>query len=197
MPGVMIYAAGYVTNDLTYRESARGERHDFLSFTMAHNNGFFDESGTWRQTSTLWLNVKAFGALARNARGAIAKGRPVLVHGELKHETFDGADGHKHSSLDLKADSIGLNLRLCSALYTGSGERTREASSGTVDDAGATEGGALDGGTSPTATATAGAGGADGSPDGAGPDGTVVVRGFDDAEDAGREPAAVGAEPPF
>ncbi|CAM3826679.1 MULTISPECIES: single-stranded DNA-binding protein [Tsukamurella] len=135
MPGVMIYAAGYVTNDLTYRESARGERHDFLSFTMAHNNGFFDESGTWRQTSTLWLNVKAFGALARNARGAIAKGRPVLVHGELKHETFDGADGHKHSSLDLKADSIGLNLRLCSALYTGSGERTREASSGTVDDA--------------------------------------------------------------
>ncbi|ADG78002.1 Single-strand binding protein/Primosomal replication protein n OS=Tsukamurella paurometabola (strain ATCC 8368 / DSM / CCUG 35730 / CIP 100753 / JCM 10117/ KCTC 9821 / NBRC 16120 / NCIMB 702349 / NCTC 13040) OX=521096 GN=Tpau_1374 PE=4 SV=1 [Tsukamurella paurometabola] len=127
MPGVMIYAAGYVTNDLTYRQSARDERHDFLSFTMAHNNGYIDDNGVWQQTSTLWLNVKAFGALARNARGVIAKGRPVMVHGELKHETFDGADGHKHSSLDLKADGIGLNLRLCGAMYTGPGERTREA----------------------------------------------------------------------
>lgn len=125
MPGVMIYAAGYVTNDLIYRESLRDERHDFLGFTMAHNSGFRADNGDWQQTGTLWLNVKAFGALARNARGVIAKGRPVLVHGELKHETFDGVDGHKHSSLDLKADGIGLNLRLCSALYTGRGEPTR------------------------------------------------------------------------
>lgn len=135
MPGVMIYAAGFVTNDLTYRESARDERHDFLGFTMAHNSGFVDDNGDWRQTGTLWLNVKAFGALARNARGVIAKGRPVIVHGELKHEIYDGSDGNKHSSLDLKADGIGLNLRLCSAVYTGVGERTRQIASATVDGA--------------------------------------------------------------
>ncbi|WP_019203715.1 single-stranded DNA-binding protein [Tsukamurella sp. 1534] len=140
MPGVMIFAAGFVTNELFYRESERDPRHDFLSFTMAHNNGYVDENGTWQQTSTLWLNVKAFGALARNARGAIAKGRPVMVHGELKHETFDGTDGHKHSSLDLKADAIGLNLRLCSSHYAGAGERTR-AMPGAPDQAG----GSLDG----------------------------------------------------
>lgn len=125
MPGVMIFAAGFVTNELFYRESERDDRHDFLSFTMAANNGYRDEKGDWQQTSTVWLNVKAFGALARNGRGAIAKGRPVMVHGELKHETFDGADGHKHSSLDLKADAIGLNLQLCSTHYSGQGERTR------------------------------------------------------------------------
>ena len=31
---------------------------------MAANNGYPGEDGTWVQTSTLWLNVKAFGALA-------------------------------------------------------------------------------------------------------------------------------------
>ncbi|BDH56611.1 single-stranded DNA-binding protein [Tsukamurella sp. PLM1] len=123
MPGVFIFAAGNVTNDLTYRQSDKDPRHDFLSFTMAANNGFW-EGESWRQTSTVWLNVKAFGALARNARGVIAKGRPVMVHGELKHETFDGTDGHKHSSLDLKADAIGLNLRMCAAQYVGK-EQTR------------------------------------------------------------------------
>ena len=66
MPGVLVFAAGNVTNDLTYRESARDQRHDFLSFTMAANSGYLDENGEWKQTSTVWLNVKAFGALARN-----------------------------------------------------------------------------------------------------------------------------------
>jgi single-strand DNA-binding protein len=126
MPGVMIYAAGKVTNDLTYRESAKDHRHDFLSFTMAHNNGYPGEDGQWIQTSTLWLNVKAFGALARNARAVIAKGRPLLVHGELRHVPYDGADGHRHNYLELKADGIGLNLRFCAAGYVGLGERTRE-----------------------------------------------------------------------
>ena len=44
----------------------------------------------------------------------------------LKHETFDGADGQRHSSLDLKADAIGLNLRMCASQYVGTGERYRE-----------------------------------------------------------------------
>ncbi|RDH12693.1 single-stranded DNA-binding protein, partial [Tsukamurella pulmonis] len=92
---------------------------------MAANNGYLDENGEWKQTGTVWLNVKAFGALARNARAVIAKGRPVMVHGELKHETFDGADGQRHSSLDLKADAIGLNLRMCASQYVGTGERYR------------------------------------------------------------------------
>ncbi|KXO92372.1 hypothetical protein AXK57_15085 [Tsukamurella pulmonis] len=195
MPGVLVFAAGNVTNDLTYRESARDQRHDFLSFTMAANNGYLDENGEWKQTGTVWLNVKAFGALARNARAVIAKGRPVMVHGELKHETFDGADGQRHSSLDLKADAIGLNLRMCASQYVGTGERYRTIVPPPLETAaGPAEAGAPDGGTPPTGTA--GAGEADGSPDGAGRDGLVVVRGFDggaDAEDAGREPAAVGA----
>ncbi|WP_280512888.1 hypothetical protein [Tsukamurella pseudospumae] len=41
MPGVLVFAAGNVTNDLTYRESVRDQRHDFLSFTMAANNGYW------------------------------------------------------------------------------------------------------------------------------------------------------------
>ena len=126
MPGVMIYAAGKVTNDIRYRESAKDHRHDFLSFSMAQNNGYPGEDGTWVQTSTLWLNVKAFGALARNARAVIAKGRPVLVHGELRHQPYDGADGHRHNYLELKADAIGLNLRFCAAGYLGPGEKTRD-----------------------------------------------------------------------
>ncbi|MCS3785953.1 single-strand DNA-binding protein [Tsukamurella ocularis] len=182
MPGVLVFAAGNVTNDLTYRESARDQRHDFLSFTMAANNGYLDENGEWKQTSTVWLNVKAFGALARNARAVIAKGRPVMVHGELKHETFDGADGQRHSSLDLKADAIGLNLRMCASQYVGTGERYREVALPPLETV-----------TAAPAAATA----ADGDPGGAavgpGGDGLVVVQGFGEGEEAHREPAAVGA----
>lgn len=185
MPGVLVFAAGNVTNDLTYRESARDQRHDFLSFTMAANNGYLDDNGEWKQTSTVWLNVKAFGALARNARAVIAKGRPVIVHGELKHETFDGADGQRHSSLDLKADAIGLNLRMCASQYVGTGERYREVAATPLETvAGAAAGGAE---------------AADGDVSVApGRDGLVVVEGFgEEGERAGREPAAVGGAPDF
>lgn len=192
MPGVLVFAAGNVTNDLTYRESARDQRHDFLSFTMAANNGYLDDNGEWKQTSTVWLNVKAFGALARNARAVIAKGRPVIVHGELKHETFDGADGQRHSSLDLKADAIGLNLRMCASQYVGTGERYREVAPPPLETVGA----------DPAAATASGAPSADGDPGGAtagpGRDGLVVVQGFaEDGEAAGREPAAVGGAPDF
>ncbi|NMD55545.1 MULTISPECIES: single-stranded DNA-binding protein [Tsukamurella] len=183
MPGVLVFAAGNVTNDLTYRESTRDQRHDFLSFTMAANNGYLDENGEWKQTSTVWLNVKAFGALARNARAVIAKGRPVIVHGELKHETFDGADGQRHSSLDLKADAIGLNLRMCASQYVGTGERYREIASPPLETA---AGG-------PDRDRAAGATPADDDsvrdPVHDGPAQDVVGEG----DEAGRAPAAVGA----
>lgn len=188
MPGVLVFAAGNVTNDLTYRESARDQRHDFLSFTMAANNGYLDDNGEWKQTSTVWLNVKAFGALARNARAVIAKGRPVIVHGELKHETFDGADGQRHSSLDLKADAIGLNLRMCASQYVGTGERYREVAPPPLE----TVSGRPD---------VERAAAEDGDADGASPtsprDGLVVVEGFAEGEGAGREPAAVGGAPDY
>ncbi|MGX9293851.1 single-stranded DNA-binding protein [Tsukamurella paurometabola] len=192
MPGVLVFAAGNVTNDLTYRESARDQRHDFLSFTMAANNGYLDDNGEWKQTSTVWLNVKAFGALARNARAVIAKGRPVIVHGELKHETFDGADGQRHSSLDLKADAIGLNLRMCASQYVGTGERYREITPPLETAAGGPAG---------TTAEAAAVGGATGGDDTGAPparDGLVVVQDFaDDGEDAGRAPAVVGGAPDF
>ncbi|TWS22733.1 single-stranded DNA-binding protein [Tsukamurella sputi] len=181
MPGVLVFAAGNVTNDLTYRESARDQRHDFLSFTMAANNGYLDENGEWKQTGTVWLNVKAFGALARNARAVIAKGRPVMVHGELKHETFDGADGQRHSSLDLKADAIGLNLRMCASQYVGVGERYREISPQAT-------------GAGPTGTPGEDAG--DGCAPQSGQEG-VVADGFVSDESADREPAAVGSTPDY
>ncbi|MBS4100228.1 single-stranded DNA-binding protein [Tsukamurella paurometabola] len=196
MPGVLVFAAGNVTNDLTYRESARDQRHDFLSFTMAANNGYLDDNGEWKQTSTVWLNVKAFGALARNARAVIAKGRPVIVHGELKHETFDGADGQRHSSLDLKADAIGLNLRMCASQYVGTGERYREITPPLETAAGGPAGTMA--GTTAEAAAVGGATGADDTVAPPARDGLVVVQDFaDDGEDAGRAPAVVGGAPDF
>ncbi|CAM3898190.1 single-stranded DNA-binding protein [Tsukamurella ocularis] len=192
MPGVLVFAAGNVTNDLTYRESARDQRHDFLSFTMAANNGYLDDNGEWKQTSTVWLNVKAFGALARNARAVIAKGRPVIVHGELKHETFDGADGQRHSSLDLKADAIGLNLRMCASQYVGTGERYREVAPPPLETVAGASVGASPGGSE------AGDGDVGGDPAAVPHDGLVVVQDFaEGGEDAGREPAAVGGAPDF
>lgn len=187
MPGVLVFAAGNVTNDLTYRESARDQRHDFLSFTMAANNGYLDENGEWKQTGTVWLNVKAFGALARNARAVIAKGRPVMVHGELKHETFDGADGHRHSSLDLKADAIGLNLRMCASQYVGRGEAYREMASAPMETVAGVPADVPGGGVA-----------GDGAPVVAGYDESVDVVDFAEHErDGERSVAAVGGAPGF
>ncbi|GAA4398480.1 single-stranded DNA-binding protein [Tsukamurella soli] len=174
MAAVRIFAAGKVTTDLRFTQSAKGPDNDFLSFAMAHNSGRYQDDGTWVQTSTLWLNVKAFGRLARNARGAVAKGRPVVVHGELRHEPYIGADGQKRNSLELHADAIGLNLRHCTAEYMGFGERTREALVA-----------------APQVTQPDGAG----DPFGAPPD---TVGDAAQPDGAGKPPAAVGAdEPPF
>jgi len=55
---------------------------------------------------TLFIDVVTFGRMAETASEYLEKGRPVLIEGRLKWQSWTGQDGQKHSKHEVLADRI-------------------------------------------------------------------------------------------
>ncbi|WP_298460533.1 single-stranded DNA-binding protein [uncultured Cellulomonas sp.] len=112
----------------------------FTSFRMATTRRWFDRTqNTWVDGRTEWFTVKSWRQSALNVAGSLRKGDPVLVHGRLATEQWDGPDGPR-TSLVLEALAIGPDLTYGRASFA----RTVHVTSGHGDSGGA--GGAGGGG---------------------------------------------------
>jgi single-strand DNA-binding protein len=83
-----------------------------VSFTMAVTRRRTDQNGQ-QQESTTWFRVTAWRKLAEiidglAQRGAVGKGRQVLVMGTIESREFQGQDGQTRTSLDVTADEFQL-----------------------------------------------------------------------------------------
>jgi single-strand DNA-binding protein len=81
-----------------------------VSFTIATNRRFTDQSGT-PQERTTWFRVTAWGKLAETldrltADGHLAKGRQVFVSGRLESSEYTSQSGEQRTSLDITADDV-------------------------------------------------------------------------------------------
>jgi single-strand DNA-binding protein len=75
-------------------------------FTVAVSEKFSDKSGQ-KQERTEWFRVVVFGNQAGPCSQFLSKGRPVLVEGRLRTESYDKKDGSgKGYSTDLIADRV-------------------------------------------------------------------------------------------
>jgi single-strand DNA-binding protein len=59
-----------------------------------------------RHTETEWFNVVAWGSLAEICKQYLSKGKQVYVEGRLQTRRWEGADGHKHSSVEIVANEM-------------------------------------------------------------------------------------------
>jgi single-strand DNA-binding protein len=81
-----------------------------VSFRLASNDRRRDGQGNWVDGPTSWYRVNAWGELGRNVLASVHRGQRVIVHGDLSVTEWDGGDGHKGRSVDIRAVAVGHDL---------------------------------------------------------------------------------------
>jgi single-strand DNA-binding protein len=95
-----------------------GDATPFTTFRMASTRRWFDrDKGVWADGRTEWFTVKSWRSAARNVAESLRKGDPVVVHGRLSTEEWNGPDGTR-TTLVLDAIAIGPDLAYGTARYS-------------------------------------------------------------------------------
>lgn len=64
-----------------------------------------DPSGDWKE-EVCFVNVVAWGPLAERCGDSLRKGSAVLLEGRLQSRSWEGEDGKKRSTIEIRADRI-------------------------------------------------------------------------------------------
>lgn len=76
------------------------------NFTIAINKVWYDDGGKKRKKTT-WFRVSTWERLAETCAEYLAKGRQVLVIGEMQEpEPFEGRDGAWRANLEIRAQIV-------------------------------------------------------------------------------------------
>lgn len=107
---------GNVVSDPRRRQTAGGE--EVISFRVACNSRRMDRrTQEWIDGPALYLTVSCWRRLLTGVGAAIAKGRPIIAHGQIKTNEYVTADGEKRADLEMTALAVGLDLSRCVAIY--------------------------------------------------------------------------------
>lgn len=106
---------GTVTRDPGLRFMPSGS--EVANFGIARNTRV-KNGDTWEDGPAQFYDVKCWGSLAKNICDSIAKGTRVVVFGELEYRTWETDGGDKRSKVEIKAESIGPDLRWATASVT-------------------------------------------------------------------------------
>ncbi len=98
------------------------------SFTVAVNRRWTDADGEKREKTT-WFRVTTWRRLAEICNEYLAKGRLVMVEGEIRASAYATDDGVPRATLELTARSVKF-------LDKGNGDKGTEESEGTSDSEG-------------------------------------------------------------
>lgn len=95
---------GHLGRDPETRYTPSGQMN--VSFSVGVNPMFANGE-------TTWVNVTCWGKLGESMNklaemGALAKGRMVIVTGDLRLRTYTGNDGVQRASLDVNANVVQL-----------------------------------------------------------------------------------------
>ena len=75
------------------------------SFSAATNRRYTTSDGE-RREETEWFTVVTWGKLAEQCNQFLTKGRLVYVEGRLRTHTWEGQDGQKRTSVEIRADRV-------------------------------------------------------------------------------------------
>lgn len=102
-----ITVVGSLGSDPEERSTSRGS---VVQFRLASTDRRRDAQGNWADGPTSWYRVNAWGELGRNALASLRKGQRVIVAGDLSVSEWDGTDGHKNRSVEIRAAALGHDL---------------------------------------------------------------------------------------
>ncbi|WP_207839602.1 single-stranded DNA-binding protein [Williamsia soli] len=113
---------GTVISQPRRRQTAAGE--DVFSFRMACNSRRLDKrNGEWVDGPTLYLTVSCWRKLIDGVVSVVAKGRPVIAHGQIKTNEYVADNGERRADLEMTATTVGLDLSRCEVTYVGATTR--------------------------------------------------------------------------
>lgn len=114
MNGNTIFVAGRLTRDPDLTVTANGQSMCKLGIASGRR---YQKDGEW-QEETSFFDVTLWRDLADNVADSLSKGDAVLVAGRMKQRTYDTKEGEKRTVWDLEVESIGPDLRWCTAAVT-------------------------------------------------------------------------------
>jgi single-strand DNA-binding protein len=107
---------GTVISNPRRRHTSAGE--EVLTFRMACNSRRLDKrSGEWVDGPALYLTVSCWRRLIDGAAPVLAKGRPVIAHGQIKTNEYISDSGERRADLEMTASVIGLDLSRCTVSF--------------------------------------------------------------------------------
>ena len=118
-----ITVIGTLGQDPEERSTSRGS---VVQFRLASTDRRRDAQGNWQDGTTNWYRVNAWGELGRNALISLRKGQRVIVAGDLSVSEWDGADGHKGRSVEIRATALGHDLTFGTSRFE-RGQRPQQA----------------------------------------------------------------------
>ncbi len=113
MNEIEITVTGNVCSDVMQRELAPGK--SVTRFSVATAPRIYKD-GQWTDGPTSFYNVSCFGSLGLNVFASVHRGEPVLLRGRVRVRNWE-SDGVRHTSVDIDAESVGLDLRRGSAVF--------------------------------------------------------------------------------
>jgi single-strand DNA-binding protein len=72
-----------------------------VNLRVAVNDRFRGQDGEW-QEETYWFRVEAWEQAAERLAEQLRKGHKVFVEGQLRPREYEGSDGQKRTSLDIR-----------------------------------------------------------------------------------------------
>lgn len=88
------------------------------------------EGDDWVDGEATWFRCNAWRELAENIAESLEKGTRVVVQGYMSTRSYEKRDGGKGSSLELRVEAIGPDLRWASAKVTRAGRSNPARTSG-------------------------------------------------------------------
>ena len=101
------------------------------TFTIASTPRFFDkQANDWKDGEAMFLRCSVWRDFAEHIAASVTKGQRVIAQGALQAHSYETKEGEKRTSLELKVEAIGPDLRYATAQVTRSA-RPNDSAPGT------------------------------------------------------------------
>jgi single-strand DNA-binding protein len=97
---------GNIVTDPVHR---RVGEHAVVKFRVASNSRRRTADGTWEHGESLFVSVSCWNRLVSGV-GALVKGDPVIVVGQVHTSEYDDREGVRRSSVEVRATAVGPDL---------------------------------------------------------------------------------------
>jgi single-strand DNA-binding protein len=83
---------------------------EVMKFRVASNSRRRGADGSWEPGNSLFITVNCWGRLVTGVGAALGKGSPVIAVGNVYTSEYEGRDGMRRSSLEMRASAVGPDV---------------------------------------------------------------------------------------